>query len=189
MNSLEFLEIQNWFENGVMTEFIEKNFCSTRSIFNGRLSSYEVILKKSLSSDCLFLISASLGEIGNNCFDHNLGFWQGDPGCLFIREENLCLIADRGQGIRGSLSKVYNLQGKEERYIDIAFNKVITGRAPEKRGNGLKFAKKNFASCNLYLFCSSDGEDFEMGLNKNMMVTGTLKKHLKNCGTLTLLTW
>lgn len=189
MKSSHLHEIRNWFENGTSSQLIEDNFCSNRSVFNGRLSSYESTIKKSLSEDCLFLTSASIGEIGNNCFDHNLGFWQSSPGCLFIREEKFCIIADRGQGIKGSLSKVYSLKPDENKFIDIAFNKVITGRAPEKRGNGLKFAKKNLLSCGLYLYCTSHHEEFAIGTLDNPLFSALTKPPLNNSGTLTLIAW
>ena len=182
-------EIRSWYETGVTTELIQDNFCSTRSAFNGRLWSYENLLSKSFDTDCLYLLLSSIGEIGNNCFDHNLGFWQDDPGCIFIREENYCIIADRGRGIKDSLSNVYTLAPHEDSYISIAFEKVITGRTPEKRGNGLKFAKKNVLKCGLRLYCISDSEMLEVGGEMFEKYSFLLKPLMKNSGTFTLLSW
>ena len=133
------------------------------------------------------LVLSSIGEIGNNCFDHNLGFWQDEPGCLFIREEKFCVIADRGQGIKRSLQKVYELTKDDTNYISVAFHKVITGRAPEKRGNVLKFTRKNLLHCQVNLFCYSDGETFIQG---NAMLAPPLKiQSIKGSGTFSLLYW
>ena len=44
-----------------------------------------------------------IGEIGNNCFDHNLGFWKDQPGCYFHDEFDSAGVtvglADRGRGM------------------------------------------------------------------------------------------
>ena len=189
MEIKRFNEIQEWYLAGTSTQFIEDNFCRTRSDFNGRLASYESILKKNFSEDCLFLLSSSLGEIGNNCFDHNLGFWQGDAGCLFIRENNFTLICDRGRGIKQSLSSVYSLTKEDKDYISIAFTKVITGRAPEKRGNGLKFVKKNILNCGLGLFCRSEDESFHLGKPLDGYAEQLKTSIRNNNGVLTYIYW
>ena len=180
-------KITDWFDRGSPSLFCNGNFCKTRSEFNGRLLSYEQPLNSHFSNDCLYLVLSSIGEIGNNCFDHNLGFWQDEPGCLFIREEKFCVIADRGQGIKRSLQKVYELTKDDTNYISVAFHKVITGRAPEKRGNGLKFTRKNLLHCQVNLFCYSDGETFIQG---NAMLAPPLKiQSIKGSGTFSLLYW
>lgn len=189
MDEKLFNEIQAWYFSGTSNQFIRENFCDTRSDFNGRLASYEGILKKKFSEDCLYLISSSLGEIGNNCFDHNLGFWQGDAGCLFIREDNFALICDRGRGIKQSLSSVYSLTKEDKDYISIAFSKVITGRAPEKRGNGLKFVKKNILNCGLGLFCKSGDDSFGLGKTPDMFAQQLKSSSLINTGVLTYIYW
>lgn len=189
MTDYEFAQIKNWYEVGKVTELINNHFCANRSEFNGRLINYEKLLSNSFSEDCLYLATSSLGEIGNNCFDHNLGFWQDKPGCLFIREQNFCLIADRGQGIKNSLSKVYTLTPQENTYIQVAFEKVITGRAPERRGNGLKYAKRNILTCGLSLYCVSNGEEMKIGDDLHGRFQALLGTQLNNTGTLTLISW
>lgn len=182
-------EIQEWYFSGHSAQVIEDNFCRTRADFNGRLTSYESILKKKFSEDCLFLVSSSLGEVGNNCFDHNLGFWQGDAGCLFIRESAFSLICDRGRGIKQSLSSVYTLAKGDIDYISIAFSKVITGRAPEKRGNGLKFVKKNISRCDLGLFCMSGEESLHLGKPLDSFSQQLKAEVRTNPGVLTYIYW
>ena len=179
--------ITDWFNNGGLHPFCKQNFCETRSDFNGRLFTYEKQLSAHFSEDCQSLILSSLGEIGNNCFDHNLGYWQDEPGCLFIREEKFCIIADRGQGIKNSLQKVYKLAENDSSYISVAFHQVITGRAPEKRGNGLKFTRKNLQHCQVNLFCYSDGETFI--LSPQNQTPPLPIKLIKGSGTFTLIYW
>jgi hypothetical protein len=180
-------KITDWFNHGNLDLFINENSCKTRSEFNDRLLSYEKTLSTHFSTDCLYLILSSIGEVGNNCFDHNLGFWQDEPGCLFIREKKFCIIADRGQGIKNSLQKVYKLSENDKSYISVAFHKVITGRAPEKRGNGLKFTRKNLEHCQVNLFCYSDGEIFTLrNQNQSLPIP---EQSFKASGTFTLIYW
>lgn len=189
MNSLDIADIRAWFESGIESKFIADNFCTNRSEFNGRLFSYENTIKPFLTEACLYLTTSSIGEVGNNCFDHNLGFWQGPLGCLFVRSPQFCIVADRGQGIKNSLSKVYKLEPQENSYLEVAFQKVITGRAPEKRGNGLKFTKKNILKCNLGLYCVSAEEELRIGREIPNNLSALVSPKLKNSGTLTIITW
>jgi hypothetical protein len=120
------------------------------------------------------LLTAVAGEIGHNCFDHNLGQWRDEPGCWFDWGSISCangtalwiLVADRGQGIRASLERVDPSLGTDQQALDAAFSRILSGRSPEKRGNGLKFVKQivNGNSRRGLLFLSGRGR----------MVLGTL---------------
>jgi excisionase family DNA binding protein len=118
-------------------------YCPNRAIFEARLQHFgQLLLEK--SKDIGPLIISAAGEIGNNSFDHNLGNWPDVPGLFFAYDLDLGIVvlADRGQGILTTLQRV-----KPELYLhtdalETAFTEVITGRAPEKRGNGLKLVKK-----------------------------------------------
>ena len=120
--------------------------CETRDVFSGRLSRLRTRSREGVGPNELSLIIAISGEIGNNSFDHNLGQWRDVPGCWFehqIRRGILwILIADRGQGIWRSLTSVAPEIGSDQEELDQAFSVRITGRAPEKRGNGLKYVKQ-----------------------------------------------
>jgi hypothetical protein len=114
----------------------------------------------------------------------------GPPGCLFIRESHFCIIADRGQGVKSSLSKIYQLVHPEESFLEVAYQKVITGRAPEKRGNGLKFTKKNILKCHLGLYTVSSGEEFSIGkILQSEIFQNFLSPKLIFPGTLTIISW
>lgn len=182
-------EILNWYLNGTKTGFINSHLFNNRSELNGRLASYETILKKIHKDECLYLILSSLGEVGNNCFDHNLGYWQDEPGCLLIRETNYAIICDRGRGIKQSLSSVYHLTKEDKNYISIAFTKIITGRAPEKRGNGLKFVRSNVLKCNLGLTCKSEGELIHFGKPKDQFSLELENINQLNSGVITYFYW
>lgn len=124
-----------------------KDICHTRDIFEARLDSFFISITKKniLLTNEVALLTACLGEIGNNTFDHNLGQWRDIPGCLFdyeIKTKHIFIwITDRGSGILSTLKRVQNDLYNDEEALHIAFEKKISGRAPEKRGNGLKFVR------------------------------------------------
>lgn len=116
--------------------------CETRDAFAARLPR---LTSAGLGSDELPLVIASVGEIGNNSFDHNLGHWRDTPGCWYQIQSTggrlwIC-IADRGQGILMSLARVDPGITDEQTALVTAFEKTLSGRAPERRGNGLKFVR------------------------------------------------
>ena len=116
---------------------LDKNldyFCSTRDIFQARIDSYALSSGK-------YLESAVIGEIGNNTFDHNWDFMPNHMrGAYFNLEtfDNTVVLADFGRGIRESLKNVYTAKNDVDA-VTVAFTKHLSGRAPEQRGNGLKF--------------------------------------------------
>lgn len=122
-------------------------------------------------------------------FGISRGFWQGEPGCFFVRNEKFTLICDRGRGIKQSLSSVYSLKDEDKSFVSIAFQKVITGRAPEKRGNGLKFVRKNILSCGLGLICKSDDEIFHLGKDHDSFSREIEGLTNTNTGVLTYIYW
>ena len=84
-----------------------------------------------------FLISSIIGEIANNAFDHNLGKWKDQVGCLvsfdFLSDRVRIAVADRGQGIVSSLQVVRPKVTNQSDYLRIAFEEIVSGRAPEQR--------------------------------------------------------
>ena len=89
------------------------------------------------------LAVALAGEIGNNAFDHNIGNWPDVRGAFFAYDlrKHLVVIADRGQGILATLRRVRPELATDRDALRVAFTEVVTGRAPEQRGNGLKFVR------------------------------------------------
>ncbi len=166
------------------------NVCETRDRFSSRLNHF---IPLGIPEKILPLIISATGEVGNNSFDHNMGQWKDIPGCWFEIQKTSgklwVLIADRGQGIYHSLSKVVtNLD--EESAVRKAFEERLSGRAPEKRGNGLKFVKKlitensnNGIACRSGRGFASYGKLGENCLNILQSIPN------QNFGTITLMVW
>jgi len=136
---------EEWVEKEIGVEPDHDLYCPTRDIFQNRLVKMENILDKMNNLSTPFsLISAVVGELGNNSFDHNLGNWRDLPGIFFgYNMEKKCIVlADRGQGILRTLQRVKPELKNDAEAMKVAFTEVITGRAPERRGNGLKFVKE-----------------------------------------------
>ena len=143
-----------WLELNSGYDFLNNDeYCKTRDIFQARLDKFYFDLPKNIDVPVTIAIC---GEIGNNSFDHNLGKWRDIPGAYFVHDVgNKCVIlADRGQGIKKTLEKVIPEIKDDLDALKIAFLKNISGRAPEKRGNGLKLVlaglKENNMEMNFY---------------------------------------
>ena len=57
-------------------------YCKTRDVFQNRTEKMltDLLKKPSISEDQAYIISAIIGEIGNNSFDHNVGNWPDKMG-------------------------------------------------------------------------------------------------------------
>ncbi len=176
--------------SAIRSEFLSES----RDVFTGRLSRLKVLLKQGLASEWLPLVISTVGEIGNNTFDHNLGQWRDVPGCWVETQVTgkllwIC-VADRGQGIFRSLSRMHPSLSDEKTALHAAFEKIISGRAPEQRGNGLKFVRRNFSETgNRGLACLS-GTAFVSYGDLGEKAEKFLKKNFKSVhGTVTVLVW
>ena len=103
----------------------------------------QAILKDANAIEHFSLLVAMAGEIGDNSFAHNLGNWPDVPGVLFAFDINKkqIILADRGRGVLKTLKRVRPELVTHEEALRVAFTEVVTGREPEKRGNGLKFVR------------------------------------------------
>jgi len=135
---------RSWVMSDLKTEFYPNFYCLDSSVFQARLSKLESELGKIRELGKIFpLISAITGEIGNNSFDHNLGKWPDIPGIFFaydLREKKI-VLADRGQGVLATLKRVRPKLLTHQEALKVAFTEIVSGRAPEYRGNGLKFVR------------------------------------------------
>ena len=141
-------------------------YCQNVSVFNGRLTKLETALMKNtefLSSSSLLVLMA--GEIGNNSFDHNLGNWPDIPGIFFAYnlDKRIIALADRGQGILKTLSRAKPDLESHEQALKTAFTEFISGRFPEKRGNGLKLVKRIIIKNNFKLYFQTGNAFFNLG--------------------------
>jgi len=145
LNDLQLLA-KDWVESGI--EIPAKLHCSNSAIFQARLHKMELLLSQVKELGSIFpLIVAVAGEIGNNSFDHNLGSWADIPGVFFgydIRKK-IIVLADRGQGVLATLKRVRPSLQNHAEALRVAFVEIISGRAPESRGNGLKFVRQVIA--------------------------------------------
>jgi hypothetical protein len=131
-------------ERGVAID--RDQYCPTRDVFEGRLARLVADGERAgfdAAQGALF--AAITGEVGNNAFDHNLGHWKDDPGCWFgyaIGGVCVAWVADRGRGVLASLRMTLPALRDHASALETAFQRVVSGRHPERRGNGLKFVRR-----------------------------------------------
>lgn len=132
--------VSRWSLNPQPFEIAPEYYCQTRDIFQVRLDTVISRLQKAIGDDG-YLASAVAGEIGNNSFDHNLGQWPDVPGICFVHlaSKKTIILVDRGQGVLKTIRNILPKTKNDQEALKIAFTKIISGRSPEKRGNGLKF--------------------------------------------------
>lgn len=151
---------KDWVLRG--TEISSKFYCSNSAIFQTRLTQMQDALIGVQELASIFpLIVAVAGEIGNNSFDHNLGNWPDISGIFFSYDiqKRLVVLADRGLGILTTLKRVKPELNTDAEALRVAFTEILSGRAPESRGNGLKFVRKIVAENPIgLLFQSGDAE-------------------------------
>lgn len=143
-------------------------YCETRDVFSARLHSLQSELERKYGSNDVvsFLVPAVVGEIGNNSFDHNVGNWPDIPGIFFAHnsKQRIIVLADRGQGVFNTLSRMQPLADDKEALL-VAFTKVISGRYPEARGNGLKFVRSIIINNPLTLMFQSGNAKLNLSQN------------------------
>lgn len=130
-------------------------YCPYSPTFQSRLISMQELLINNPSTNKNFsLIVAIAGEIGNNSYDHNLGNWPDVSGIFFgyNTDKKIIVLADRGLGILATLQKVKPGLANHQDAVRTAFTEIISGRAPEERGNGLKFVRDVIAHNPIDLF-------------------------------------
>jgi hypothetical protein len=173
-----------WVKKEVPEEPLPLFYCSDIYIFKYQLEKFQKELKemyafKNISS----LISAIAGEIGNNSFDHNIGNWPDVRGIFFgyNLDERQIVLADRGQGVLKTLKRVKPDLENDRDALEVAFTKVLSARATEHRGNGLKFVKKIVIDNNLYLSFQSGNAKLKIGKGIQGLNIKTLKKSIRGC--------
>jgi hypothetical protein len=120
-------------------------YCSNSAVFQTRAMRMEGdLLVSQRPQKFVSLLTVIAGEIGNNSYDHNLGNWPDIPGVFFGYDihKGVIVLADRGLGILKTLSRVKPSLSNHKEALRTAFTESISGRSPEKRGNGLKLVRK-----------------------------------------------
>jgi len=152
-------------------------YCPDSLVFKARLGKLEKDLSKIDEVKNIFpLITAIVGEIGNNSYDHNLGNWPDIRGIFFAYDVNKkqIVLADRGQGILKTLRKVKPSLNNDEEALEVAFTEIISSRKPEAGGNGLKFVRQVISDNN------SLSVEFYSGSAKLFIKQGSENLNIKN---------
>ena len=163
-------------------------YCSNSAVFQARLITMQNQLAQMPRLNNIFsLIVAIAGEIGNNSFDHNLGKWPDVPGIFFGHnlQKGIIVLADRGLGILGTLKRVRPELQNHTDAVRVAFTEIITGRAPEERGNGLKFVREVIEKNSIDLFFRSG--DAELRIRKPNKELRIARSHLITPGCLAII--
>ena len=173
---------KEWAAHGgeVPSEF----YCTNSATFQARLLRMQdalISLKK--VEEMASLIVAITGEVGNNSYDHNLGNWPDVPGVFFGYDINkgTIVLADRGLGILQTLSRVKTTLDNHEDSLRVAFTETISGRAPENRGNGLKFVRKVISENLIDLFFQSGNAELRMKGNSSELDITKSKTNIRGC--------
>lgn len=137
-------EAIEWATSPEQTIINPDQFCDTNDVFSARLQGLSSILEKDEELKNIFpLIIAAAGEIGNNSYNHNIGNWPDVRGIYFGYDlsKKEIILADRGRGILKTLQRVRPQLKNDSEALEVAFTEYISARAPEDRGNGLKFVR------------------------------------------------
>ncbi len=170
--------------------------CEFRDTMMARQDHMTRDLMKTIGVEPAHLLGAISGEIGNNSFDHNLGKWEEIRGCWFsyemFNDHVLIIIGDAGQGIAKSLRSAHHDIQSNQEAIEIAFAKILSGRFPEKRGNGLKFVAKIINHTKPRgLVCLSGDSVYATGQKKADLMTLVRSCYTESSvtGTVTFIWW
>ncbi len=162
-----FAAAKKWASDDKVAEPDKLFYCQNSIVFQYRLKKLENELGVVVGWEESFpFITSVVGEIGNNSFDHNLGNWPDMPGIFFgydVQKKEI-VLADRGQGIFKTLKRVKKELVSDEDALQTAFSEVLSGRAPEARGNGLKYVRSIVTESDMRLFFQSGAAS--LGLKK-----------------------
>ena len=153
-------------------------------MFKARLTKLGDILKKEVGLEESFsLITSVVGEIGNNSFDHNIGNWPDIMGIFFgfNLSEKKIILADRGQGVLTTLTKVAPELKNDKEALTVAFTKTLSGRPLEIRGNGLKYVKKIVEEFKMKLWFQSGGNIVIIDGNSDDLAIINAEQKIRGC--------
>lgn len=161
-------------------------YCANSAMFQARLFKMQDALVRANTSDSILsLVVAVAGEIGNNSFDHNLGKWPDVAGIFFGYDisKRQIVLADRGLGVLVTLSRVRPDLKSHSEALRVAFTEVVSGRAPEARGNGLKFVRQVVAENPISLFFRSGDAELRLKKDNNELFITRSDKNIRGCFT------
>lgn len=162
----------------------DRYYCSNSAIFQVKLTKLQSnLLELPQFSELVSLIVAVAGEIGNNSFDHNLGKWPDIPGVFFGYDLNkrLVVLADRGLGVLGTLSRVRPELKNHVDALRVAFTEIVSGRDPERRGNGLKFVYNVIVGNPMSLFFRSGDAELRLEEGESELSITRSQANIRGC--------
>lgn len=163
----------DWVHNN--TEFPGAFHCPTSAVFQGRLTKMEYELMQKPGFEKLYsLVVAITDEIGDNSFVHNLGKWPDTQGIFFGYDivKGVIVLADRGLGILETLSRIRPGLPSHVEALKVAFTEFISGRAPEQRGNGLKYVRRVVSDNPMTLFFATGDAELRLkNPDKQLLIT------------------
>ena len=178
-----FAVAKRWAMDAVGYEPSPEYYCRTRDVFQARLENFQSSLVKNQEPNLASLISAIVGEIGNNSFDHNLGNWPDILGIYFAYSlsEKRIVLADRGLGILTTLKKVKTDLINHKEALKVAFTETVSGRFPESRGNGLKFVRNIVTQKSFGLFFQTGDAFLNLDANNADVKIEETSEFMRGC--------
>ena len=134
-----------WAKSALPPELPSEYYCERSDRFTSRVAKMGVELQNagSISEDMASLLTLVAGEIGDNSFAHNGANWPDIPGVFYAYDidKRLIVLADRGRGVKATLRQIRPSLTTDMDALKVAFTEIVSGRSPEKRGNGLKVVR------------------------------------------------
>ncbi|MBI2551480.1 MerR family DNA-binding transcriptional regulator [Candidatus Uhrbacteria bacterium] len=134
-----------WAASAQPPDLPDEYYCERLDRFTSRVAKMGSELEKDsrVSEDLASLLTLVAGEIGDNSFAHNVGNWPDVPGVFFAYDitKRIIVLADRGRGVKTTLRQVRPNLATDIDALTVAFTEIVSGRDPEKRGNGLKVVR------------------------------------------------
>lgn len=134
-----------------------------------------------VSEDLASLLTLVTGEIGDNSFAHNVGNWPDVPGVFYAYDidKRIIVLADRGRGVKTTLQQIRPNLTTDTEALKVAFTEIVSGRNPEKRGNGLKVVRRIAESNQIGLLFRSGVGVVTIPLNPGAMRIGMADENIR----------
>ena len=134
-----------WATSALPPELPSEYYCERADRFTSRATNMGAELQKTenMPENMASLLTLIAGEIGDNSFAHNIGNWPDVPGIFFGYNINkrIIVLADRGRRVKTTLQQARPNLATDVEALRMAFTEIVSGRNPEKRGNGLKVVR------------------------------------------------